>query len=516
MKTTHLTSSVLAGVLSLGFVFAGPVAPAAAQGKVVRVGTDVDAGTLDPRLMRDTTAYRAVNLLYSGLLQLDEKLQPEPDLAVRWENPDPTTWIFHLREGVTFHDGAPVTAEDVKFTLDTILDPALKARFRSLYTPIASVDAVDPRTVRINLKEPYAPLLSYLDLGIVPRHVVEAGGDLGNQPIGSGPYRLRRWDKGSKIVFEANPDFWEGAPAIETIELVVVPDNTARAQALESGDLDMIQSPLSPQDVKRLEADPGVGKSVQGGIAITYLNFNTARPNLSDPRVRRAIAMLVDQDTIVDQIYEGTDRKATSILLSSWDAYDEAVRQPRFDPAGAKALLAEAGWTDSNGDGILDKDGARLAIELGTHSEDPNRIQTVEYIQFVLGQNGVEANLRISDWPSFSARFREGDYELILVGWTQLVDPDRVTFGQLHSGGGFNWGGYRNPALDGLLERGRAEADAGERNRIYREAAAIIADEVPYYILSYQGYQVFFDPRIEGYRPNPRGMLRSLSKASIE
>ena len=513
---TYPVSRLTAGALAFALAFAGPTVPAAAQDTMVRVGTDVDAGTLDSRLMRDTTAYRAVNLLYSGLLQLNENLQPEPDLAVRWENPDPTTWIFHLREGVAFHDGAPVTAEDVKFTLDTILDPALKARFRSLYTPIDSVEAVDPLTVRISLKEPYAPLLSYLDLGIVPKHAVEAGVDIGNEPIGSGPYRLRRWDKGSKIVFEANPDFWDGAPTIEAIEMVLVPDNTARAQALESGDLDMIQSPLSPQDIKRLAANPDVGKSVQGGIAITYLNFNTARPNLSDPRVRRALAMLVDQDTIVDQIYEGTDRKATSILLSSWDAYDEAIRQPRFDPDGAKALLAEAGWTDSNGDGVLDKDGRKLAIELGTHSEDPNRIQTVEYIQFILGQHGVEANLRISDWPSFSARFRQGDYELILVGWTQLVDPDRVTFGQLHGDGGFNWGGYRNATLDGLLERGRAESDAAERIRIYREAAAIIADEVPYYILSYQGYQVFFDPRIEGYRSNPRGMLRSLSKATLK
>ncbi|MCH8111424.1 MAG: ABC transporter substrate-binding protein, partial [Proteobacteria bacterium] len=186
------TLGVLAGVAVLGFTLAGPAPTALAQGSenVVRIGTDVDAGTLDPRIMRDTTAYRAINLIYDGLVQLDENLQPVPDLAVSWENPDPKTWIFHLREGVKFHDGTPVTAADVKFTLDTIRDPALKARFRSLYAPIDTVEAVDNLTVKITLKEPYAPLLSYLDLGIVPKHAVEAGADISNNPIGSGPYRL--------------------------------------------------------------------------------------------------------------------------------------------------------------------------------------------------------------------------------------------------------------------------------------------------------------------------------------
>lgn len=511
------TLGVLAGVAVLGFTLAGPAPTALAQGSenVVRIGTDVDAGTLDPRIMRDTTAYRAINLIYDGLVQLDENLQPVPDLAVSWENPDPKTWIFHLREGVKFHDGTPVTAADVKFTLDTIRDPALKARFRSLYAPIDTVEAVDNLTVKITLKEPYAPLLSYLDLGIVPKHAVEAGADISNNPIGSGPYRLVKWDKGSKIVLEANPDFWDGEPTVKRIELVLVADNTARAQALEAGDLEMIQSPLSPQDIKRLQGNDKFANSIQSGIAITYLNFNTARPNLSDPRVRKALAMLVDQDTIVDQIFEGTDQKATSILLSSWEAYDPNIRQPTFDVAGAKALLAEAGWTDSNGDGILDKDGRKLTIELGTHSEDPNRVQTVEYIQNIFGQNGIETKLRISDWPSFSARFQEGDYELILVGWTQLVDPDRVTFGQFRTGGSFNWGGYSNEKVDALLDRGRSSSDTAERNRVYRAAATIISEEVPYYIISYQGYQVFYDPAIEGYVANPRGMLRSLKNASI-
>ena len=218
---------------------AGPV-----TAEQIRLGADVDAGTLDPRVMRNTTAYRVNNLLYDGLVQLDASLQPKPDLAESWTNPEPTVWIFTLREGVKFHDGTELDADDVVFTFETILDPDLKARFRSLFTPIETIEAVDARTVKITLKEPYAPLLSYLDMGIVPRDYVEGGGDLSSNPVGTGPLKLTNWERGTKIVLEPFSDHWSGAPEIDGFEFVVVGDNTARAQAFEAGDLDIIQSPL--------------------------------------------------------------------------------------------------------------------------------------------------------------------------------------------------------------------------------------------------------------------------------
>ena len=195
-------------------------------GLPIRVGTDVDASSLDPRLMRDTTSYRVVDLLFDGLVRLDRNLVPVPGLAVSWENPEPTRWVFHLREEARFHDGRPFVAEDVVHTLETILDPAFGAPLRSLYEPIERVVAIDDHTVEIGLDGPYAPLLSYLDVGIVPRDAEGAA----SGPIGTGPYRLLRWDRGSRIVLEANREYWGGAPAHDAIEIVVVPDNTARAQ----------------------------------------------------------------------------------------------------------------------------------------------------------------------------------------------------------------------------------------------------------------------------------------------
>jgi len=473
----------------------------------VRVGVDVDAGSLDPRLMRDTTAYRVVNLLYDGLIALDASSKPTPALAHRWDHPDDTTWIFHLRDDARFHNGTPVTAHDVVYTFETILDPSLGAPLRSLYTPIAEIEATDEHTVTFTLSTPYAPLLSYLELGIVPRG--------GEATIGSGPYRLLLWDRGAKIVLVAHDDYWGGAPSIPRIELLVVPDNTARAQAFEAGDLDLIQSPLASQDIRRLAEDPRFESFTSNAPAITYLNFNTARAPLDDPALRKALAMLVDQETILDGIYEGTDRVASSILLPSSWAFESDVRQPQHDAEAAAELLDELGWRDRDGDGFRERDGEPLAIELGTHSEDLNRVQTVEFLQNAFRKHGIDATIRISDWPSFSVRRDAGDYDIILLGWTQLVDPDRVSFDQLHTGGGLNWGQYSNRRLDALLESGRTEDDRAKRAEIYRAAAAIVAVELPYYVLSYQGYHLFTSARLRDYEADPRGMLRSLARSHL-
>ena len=506
------TLTIVAPICGAVIVGCAPPAPL----DVVRVGTDVDAETLDPRLMRNTTDYRVVNLLYDGLVVLDEGFSPLPNAALSWEQETPTTWVFHLRDSLFFHDGSRLTAEDVVYTFETILDPELRSPSRMLYSPIESIEAVDELTVRFELSEPYAPFLRYLDVGIVPKQLVESGHNLSVAPVGSGPYVLDQWDRGNRIALHANEVHWAGRPSIPQIDVLLVPDNTARTQAFEAGDLDLIQSPLGPQDVLRLSEYDRFVKHVQLGNSITYLNFNTTVPILSDPLMRRALASLIDRNTIVDRIYENIDSEATSIFPPTSWAYSEEAEQPYYDPDGADILLDELGWRDTNGDGFREKDGQTLRVRLGTHSEDVNRVQTVELLQNSFTQHGIEVNLEISDWASFAVRRDAGDFDIILLGWTQLVDPDRVTFEQLHSTGGLNWGGYRNARLDVLLDRGRAAQEQAARAVAYKKAAVIIANEVPYYVLSHQGYQLFHSPRILGFEADPRGMLRSLTKSSLE
>ena len=507
MKKFLLTTSA---IVALSFM---PMHAAMAQDTTTLVvGMDVDAGTLDPRLMRDTTASRTNDLIYSGLVHITNNLEAVPDLAESWESPDPQTVIFKLRPDLKFSDGSALTADDVVFTYTTLLDPDFNAPQRALYTPITAIEAVDAQTVKFSLSAPYAPLLSYLDLGIVSKALVEAGHDIALNPVGAGPMKLESWNRGSEITLVKNENFWGADPAFEKISLKIIGDNSARSQAFEAGDLDVIQSPLPPQDIERLKNDDRFGNVIMAGLGVTYVNFNANDPLLADPKMRQAFSMLIDQETIVNDIFQGVDEVATSIILPSSWAYSADIVQPTFDVEGAVALFNELGWSDTNGDGYLDKDGKALEVVLSTHSEDTNRVQTVEFLQAMFEMAGVKAVAQISDWPSFSTNYvQQGKHQIALLGWLNIVDPDRLMFAQLSTGGPTNWGGYSNPEVDALLQEGRSTLDQAGRAAAYQKAAAILAEELPYYIVSAQGYQLFYskDLPVE-VQATPRGNLRGL------
>lgn len=478
----------------------------------ITVGTDVDAGTLDSRLTRDVTAARVADLINAGLVHLTPGLEPVPDLAESWEIPDPTTYIFHLRDGLSFSDGTPLTADDVVYTFQTILNPEFSAPSRAQFLPVKSIEAVDPQTVKFSLSTPFAPLLSYLDMGIVSKALAESGADLAVSPVGAGPMKLVRWTRGSEIVLTANDRYWRGEPKITDLTLKVIADNSARAQAFEAGDLDAIQSPLSPQDIKRLSADDRFGNAILPGLGVTYLNFNAKDPLLADPAMRRAFAMLVDQDTIVNDIYQGVDQVSHSVLLPSSWAYEAAISQPTYDVAGAIKAFNDLGWSDTNGDGFLDKDGQPLTVTLATHSEDPNRVQSLEFMQAMFESAGIKALPKITDWATFSTNYvQKGEHQIALLGWLNIVDPDRLVYATLTTNGPNNWGGYSNPEVDRLLNAARLSPDRAERAKNYQDAAKIIATEVPYYVISAQGYQLFYskDLPVE-VQATPRGYLRGL------
>jgi len=500
--------------VALGSVLPGWAAP---SGGTLRIGIDVDAGTLDPRLANDTTARRVIEQVYDGLIELDPQLRPQPALAESWTQTSPTVWVFKLRKNVRFHDGTPLTAADVVFTYTTILDPALRAPLRGLYTPISRVEATDDETVRFTLTAPYAPLLKYADIGIVSKAAVERlGADYATHPLGTGPYKFVSWQRNSRIVLEANTEYWKGSPRLTQVIFNIIPDNTTRAAALESGDVDLIHSPLSPQDVARLRSAPRVAVTEMTGLGITYLNMNMADPVVRDVRIRRALASLIPQQTIVRQIYREMDRPATSVLLPAWaGVFTNEIVQPGHDITRAKALLAEAGWTDTNHDGVLDKDGQPLSLVIRTHSEDPNRVQVVELLVSILRSSGIDARAEITEFPALVQALLSGNYQVALLGWLGLVDPDRGMYNQFHSKGSQNWEKYNNPRVDALLDAGRRTSDPTDRTRTYRDVARIIASDLPYYVLTYQGYIVALNRRVQGFVPIPNGSFRGLWATSV-
>lgn len=471
---------------------------------------DVTASSLDPRIMNDTPAYRACDIIYDGLIGLTPEFEPEPELATSWEWEDNTTLVFTLRENAMFSDGEKVTAEDVKYTFDTLLDPEFNAPFRSLYTSISSVEILDDYTVKFTLSEPNAALMTYMDIGIVPQHLgTDEGHNLGTDPVGSGPMLLTEWERGNKMILEPNPHFWGEEPTVDRIVIQIIKDQTNRVQALLAGDVDYVASPLEPNDVNRMLENDEITSASSTGTAYTYFGFNTNVPVLSDKRMRQAIAYLIDRDILVNEINEGVPVKASNIMLPFWWCYTDDIQQPGHDPAKAKSLLSEMGWEDSDGDGILDKDGQKLSVVLRTHSEWANRVQMIEYIQNVLTQNGFEATTNITDWPAHSSAVQASNYQTTIQGWTRLIDPDYAFYHTFHSEGASNWGGYSNPEYDRLVELGRVTTDIDKRGEYYQQAAKILAEDLPYYILYYQYFGEFWSKDLIGYKSNSRGYLRS-------
>jgi peptide/nickel transport system substrate-binding protein len=243
------------------------------------------------------------------------------------------------------------------------------------------------------------------------------------------------------------------------------------------------------------------------GQALTFLLFNTHDPELSDPAIRRGLAHLIDQKTILTQIYGDIDQPANEMLLPTSLGYDPSLNQPAFDVAGAEKDFAALGWKRGAG-GKLMRDGKPLTLTLSTHSEDPNRVQAMEFLQAVFTDAGIDTKVSLADFPSFFTAVRQGRTQIALLGMALNVpDPDRILYDQMHSGGGNNWSGYSNPEVDKLLDQGRRGED---RLAAYQKAEAILVQDLPLYMLSYQGYQAFYKPELKSFEPNPRGYLRSL------
>ena len=491
-------------------------APAeAAAGGTLRIGLDVDADTADPRLSTNTSALRLRELIYNGLVKIDPDFSPVPALAESWENPDDTTWVFHLRPGVKFHDGSELTAEDVKFTFDSILDEATASPARSFYTPITAIEVIDPLTVQFTLDQPYGPFLSYMSMPILPKAVVEADpAAFATAPVGTGPFKLVEWNRGDSLILEANPDYWDGAPLLAGVEMRVVPDNSARVVALETGDLDLIQSPVSPQDVNRMSSEDGFVVERTPAAGYTYIGLNCADPALSDVRVRQALSHLVNRQEILDSIYAGVGQLANGPVPPGMWAFTDDVPSYDYDVEAARALLDDAGWT-LDADGKRMKDGVPLSIVVRTHSEDPDRRQVVEVLQAVLAAEGIDATTNIVDWPTFFADVQAGAYQMAVVGWLNLNNPDSAFFRQFTDGGSANYGKCVDPELDTLIKDARATLDQDAAKDLYAQASAKVVENAFYIFLQYQEYIAMHPDTLQGLVINPVQNYNSMNEVTI-
>ncbi|MBO0912284.1 MAG: ABC transporter substrate-binding protein, partial [Acidobacteria bacterium] len=305
---------------------------------------------LDPRIGLDAQSERIDGLIFDNLLSRDDHLSVKPGLAESWDIPDPKTYIFHLRGGVQFSDGRPLTARDVKWSFDSLLEGKVRSTKSAAYRFVDHIDAPDGSTVVFHLKQPWAALLWNVagggGMGIVP---YGSGAELSRHPIGSGPFRFVRDEQDKEVVIERNDNYWGKKAKLDRVRFAVVPDSTTRALELRKGSADLEINSLSPDMEITLEREPHLEVMRGPGTRLGYLAFNLRDPILKDLRVRQAMAYAIDREPLIRYLWRDSVRPAASVLPPESWAYYADVRRYAHDPGKARQLLDSAGYRASNG-----------------------------------------------------------------------------------------------------------------------------------------------------------------------
>ncbi len=475
-----------------------------------------DASNLLPVLSSDSASSAINSLVYNGLLRYNGQLELEGELAERWEvSEDNRTLTFHLRRNVRWHDGTPFTAGDVKFTYELYINPEIPTAYAESFSQVTRVETPDPYTFIAHYDTPYAPALLSWATAIHPRHLLE-GTDvlrspLSRSPVGTGPYRFAEWVSGEKIVLEANPDYFEGSPYIRRVVYRIIPDVSTQFLELQTGSLDFMG--LTPLQFDRqtdtLSFRRNYNKYQYLSFGYTYLGYNLRRPLFADKRVRQALAYAIDKQELIDGVLLGYGEVATGPYKPDTWVYNAGVRRYHYNPEKARQLLSEAGWQDTTGDGIRNKDGQRLTFTIVTNQGNDLRIKTGEIIQHRFREIGVDVRLRVIEWATFLKDFiNPGNFDATILGWSGGPEPDQYNI--WHSSkttpGQLNFIGFEHPEVDELLERGRRVFDQGQRKQYYDRFQEILAEEQPYTFLYVSEALPAVSRRFRGVDPAPAGI----------
>ncbi|MBF0551613.1 MAG: peptide-binding protein [Deltaproteobacteria bacterium] len=359
-----------------------------AYGDAMVEGSIGDATNLIPFLSSDSSSHGIAGLVYNGLIKYDKDLNMIGDLAESWDvSPDGLTITFHLRKNVKWQDGKPFTAEDVMATYRVIIDPKTPTPYAGDFQQVKTAEILDPYTFRVTYGQPFAPGLNSWGAAILPAHVI-SGTDITKsplirQPMGTGPYRLKEWITGQKIVLTSNHDYFEGRPYIDQYVYRIIPDMATMFLELKSGGVD--QMGLTPLQYERQTNTPlfqdNYRKYRYLSFSYTYLGFNLLDPRFQDKRVRQAIAHAIDKQELIDGVLLGLGKEATGPFKPGTWVYNPNVKKYPYDPEKAKQLLAEAGWKQTNAEGVLVKDGVPFEFTIITNQGNALREKTGVIIQ---------------------------------------------------------------------------------------------------------------------------------------
>ncbi len=471
--------------------------PPANGGSTVEAMIGEPSGLI-PMIAGESAASAIASHIFNSLLKYDKNLDLEGELAKSWTiSEDQKTITFELKPDMKWADGKPLTSADVLFSWQLVTDENTRTPYGSDYKLVIKAETPDALTFRVSYQEPYAPALdTWAGLQILPKHLLE-GQDINTtafarRPVGSNYYKLERWLNGERITLVKNPLSTQGEARIGRLVSRFIPDAASQFLELMADNIDSMN--LNPIQYARIfPSRPDLTQKIalykELGNSYTYLGFNLKRKPFDDIRVRQAINYAVNKQELIDGVLLGLGEPVSSPYKPGTRWTNPDLAPYPYDPQKALALLKEAGYEDTNGDGILDKDGKPLSFEMLTNQNKQREMSAV-LIQRRLKEIGIDAKIRVLEWASFVGRFiKTGEFDAVVLGWSLSLDPDQYSIwhSSQQAPGQFNFIGYNNPEVDRLLEQGRLELDPEKRMKIYHEFARLLQEDSPIVYL-YAGY----------------------------
>ncbi len=475
-------------------------------------GRGGDSVTLDPSQMLDGESAKVCDMVYDTLVQYrGATTDIEPALAETWESSvDGLTWTLHLRQGVKFHDGTPLNANAVVFSLSR-----LNALSRSFYEEfIDRITPLDDFTVQIHLKTPYAPFLSTMASSenaiVSPTAVAHFGESFGNNPVGTGPFKFVQWDRSDQIVLTANNTHWAGKPEIDRLIFRSIPDNSERYMELQEGNIHIMEFP-NPDDLTTIRGDTRLELLMQPSLNVGYLAMNMEKPPFDNLKVRLAINHAINKADIIERLYQGTGIPAKGPIPPTLWSYDDSIEDYTYNPELAKQLLAEAGYPNGFETTLWALPIPRPYI--------PNGQALAAALQSDLRNIGIVANIVTYDWRTYLDKTEVGEHDMAMLGWSAGGDPDSFLYYLLSKTTAqkpaLNIAFYKSDEMQDVLDRARTSTDRDERIELYQQAQAIFHRDVPWVPLAHAQRLLVIDRSVQNLKLAPVGW-KYLRRVSLE
>jgi len=482
--------------------------PALAQQGTLEIAVDQAPVGLDPHLVTAFSSFVVIGQIYDGLIEFDADLKIGPALATSWEvSEGGLVYDFELREDVVFHDGSEMAAVDVVYSFERIMAEETGSPQASRFSQVESVEATGEYAVRFTLAAPFAPFLGNLsNLSVVPRHVVEAEGDLQRVAVGTGPFMLEEVVPDTYVRLVANPDYYRaGQPQLAALRYNVVPEASTRAAGLRTGSYHLLPD-VDPATAQTIQGAPGVELLEVQDLAYTLLGMNVEREPFDDPAVRRAINLAIDRDEIVTAVYFGNAVPGGPLSpgLDQWALDTDEFACYDHDPDAARALLADAGY----GDGF--------ELEILTFGTIKVVSDLAQVLQAQLTEVGIDTTVNVAEFGTFVQDWRNSDFQAFVSLNGGNADPDGYLYRTFHSTGATNVYQYDDGTVDTLLDRGRTTADDAARFATYAELQRILACQGPVAHIAYATLFSGVRENVDGFRQMPTRGMRYLRETGLD